>query len=143
MRKAIVVIIGLIFFLSIVIVSLFGMRMQSYTVDIPPERVELLNPEIAERHPDGVLKKYLPLKTEDILPETGLMFQFAWRITPADTTYKEVRFIITELQPEDADKVTLSNEGLLTVYGPVSYIFTITVETTGITHRDSVRVYFI
>ena len=98
MKKATVILIGIIYLASIVIISIFGLKAVIYDEVIPVTSIECLNEtdEKTEVKLDVDGNKIIKIKYEEPGdPETltGTMVQLSWRVLPDNATNKEVRFV--------------------------------------------------
>ena len=104
MKKSTLIVIGIIYIASIVIISVFGLKAVVWDVVTPVTAIECLNEtddKCTVTEEDG--KKFIkikfdePGKLENGVP-TGTMLQLYWRVLPDNATNKEVRFVYnTEL----------------------------------------------
>lgn len=104
MKKSTLIVIGIIYIASIVIISVFGLKAVVWDVVTPVTAIECLNEsddKSTVTEEDG--KKFIkikfdePGKLENGVP-TGTMLQLYWRVLPDNATNKEVRFVYnTEL----------------------------------------------
>lgn len=100
MKKSTLMIIFIIYFASIVLISVFGMRAIIHTEVVPVQKVECLNEtddKVNVEIEDG--KKVIKVKFTtpgDEQTLSGTMVQLFWRVTPDDATDKAVEFIYTE-----------------------------------------------
>lgn len=100
MKKSTLTIILVIYFASIVVISVFGMRAIIYTEVVPVQKVECLNEtdeNVSVQIQDGkkVIKvKYTTPGNEQTL--SGTMVQLFWRVTPDNATDKKVEFVYAE-----------------------------------------------
>ena len=100
MKKSTLLVIGIIYIASIVVISIFGLKTVIWDVVIPVKSIECLNTSddkaTVEETADG--KKFIKIKygepgsIEDGIP-TGTMLQLEWRVLPDNATTKEVRFV--------------------------------------------------
>ena len=112
MKKSILVLIGLIYFASILLVGIYGLQYKQFNQIVYATSVEVTNPaDKYATNPDTgeKIKTYFIYKDED----TGLrQFQINWRIEPIETvTNKNVRFIY-----DSSTKYTVSKTGLVEFY---------------------------
>ena len=108
MKKTTIVLIGLIYFVSIILVGVYGLQYKQFNQIVYATSVEVTNPpedytvdeETGER-----IKTYFVEKDK----ETGLrLFQIDWRIEPIETvTNKDVKFKFVN------PNVTISETGLV------------------------------
>lgn len=124
MKKATLIVIGIIYLASIVIISVFGLKSVIYNEVIPVTSIECLN-ETDENSTvtisDGKKLIKVPF-TEPGDPETltGTMVQLTWRVLPDNATTKNVRFVYdTNLTRVNFIKDDEGNElGLILFTGP-------------------------
>lgn len=113
MKKTTIVLIGLIYFVSIILVGVYGLQYKQFNQIVYASSVEVINPtdKFATDPTTGEkIKTYIIYMDED----TGLrQFQIDWRIQPIETvTNKNVRFIY-----ESNDNYSVSDTGLVEFYG--------------------------
>lgn len=93
MNKLSVFAIILVFILSIVFVSFFGMKINFYEVKVYAEKIDILNDDI-KIQPTGM--KSIPIKFNDskYFDSTigKIIYQIEWRVLPDNTTHKDVTF---------------------------------------------------
>lgn len=97
MKKSVVILIGLIYAASIVLVSFFGLQYKKFNEIVYVSSVEVINEphKIATDKETGEqIKTYFVYRDD----ATGLRtFQIEWRVEPIETvTNKNVKFIYTE-----------------------------------------------
>lgn len=103
MKKSTLMVIGIIYIASIVVISVFGLKTVIWDVVIPVKSIECLNTSddrsAVEETDDG--KKFIKIKygepgvIEDGVPK-GTMLQLLWRVLPDNATTKEVRFVYNQ-----------------------------------------------
>ena len=138
MKKSTLIVIGIIYIASIVIISVFGLKAVVWDVVTPVTAIECLN-ETDDKSTvtmeDG--KKFIeikfdkPGKLENGVP-TGTMLQLYWRVLPDNATNKEVRFVYnTELTRANFIKNDDGTElGLILFSGKIKFDLSI-VSTDG------------
>ena len=105
MKKSTLLVIGIIYIASIVVISIFGLKTVVWKVVVPVTSIECLN--VSDDHADVSEtddgKKFIKIKygepgvIEDGVPK-GTMLQLLWRVLPDNATEKKVRFVYnTEL----------------------------------------------
>lgn len=97
MKKAVMIIIGIVYLASIVIISIFGMRSVVFNEIIPVSKIECINVtddkiNVSEENNIKIIKiKYdKPANTET---NEGTMVQLEWRVLPDNATTKDVKFV--------------------------------------------------
>ena len=105
MKKSTLIVIGIIYIASIVLISVFGMKAVVWDVVTPVTAIECLNESDDKSdvsiNSDGnkliKIKFEEPGKLENGVP-TGTMLQLYWRVLPDDATTKTIKFVYnTEL----------------------------------------------
>lgn len=138
MKKSTLIVIGIIYIASIVIISVFGLKAVVWDVVTPVTAIECLNEtddKCTVTEEDG--KKFIKIKfqeegkLENGVP-TGTMLQLYWRVLPDNATNKEVRFVYnTELTRANFIKNSDGTElGLILFSGKVKLDLSI-VSTDG------------
>lgn len=100
MKKATMILIGIVYLASIVIISIFGMKSVVYNEIIPVSKIECLNEtdsksEVTDSGNKKIIKvKYTTPGNAETL--TGTMVQLSWRVLPDNATTKNVKFIYDE-----------------------------------------------
>ena len=131
MKKSVVIIIGVIYALSIVIVTLFGLNFQTFNTITYVTQVDIID-ENANSNSDGM--KYVSLSPDE---EGKREYQLAWKVTPDNATNKSVSF------DYDTSKafVSIDENGLVTFAEPG--VITVTVKATdGTSCSDKIKIYF-
>ena len=100
MRKSTIIMIAIVYIASIVIISLFGLKMSVYNEFIPVSKIICLNES------DDVISKELngdsiTLKTKFTEPynktlQKGTMIQLYWKVDPDNASKKDVKFVYDE-----------------------------------------------
>ena len=98
MKKFSVILIGFIYIASIVVISVFGLRAESYTIVVPVTKIECTNETDSntEVSINNAGKKVIKVKYgEPGNPETlsGTMIQLTYKVYPDDATNKDVKFV--------------------------------------------------
>ena len=133
MRKSTLLVIGIIYIASIVIVSMFGLKSVVYDVTIPVLNVECINKTIGNVFvDDSKAQKVIKVKfTEagDIESLDGTVLQLEHRVLPDDATNKEVRYEFDrDRYPQvKMHKVGDRETGAIVFTSPV--LFTITIRS--------------
>ena len=109
MKKSTIILIGLIYFASIILVGIYGLQYKTFNQIVYATSVEVINePDklATVEGSDEKIKTYFVYKDKD----TGLrQFQIEWHIQPIETvTNKNVRFIY-----ESGKGFTVSDTGLV------------------------------
>lgn len=97
MKKATLIIIGLIYVASIVIVSMFGLNAIVYKKNIPVLSIECVNETIGQVYVDDSKEKKVIRITftepGDLESLTGTILQLEFRVLPDDASDKSVRYV--------------------------------------------------
>jgi len=136
MKKTTVVLIGLIYFVSIILVGVYGLQYKQFNQVVYATSVKVINPtDKYATDPDTgeQIKTYFVYKDED----TGLrQFQIDWRIDPIETvTNKKVRFIY-----QSSPNYKISETGLVEFFGQDVITITI-VPDDGSNCQDKIMIY--
>ena len=97
MKKAVMMIIGVIYLASIVVISIFGMRSVVHNEIIPVTKIECLN-QTNEKYEVQILDdgtKLIKVKfttPADITNMEGTMLQIDWKVYPDNATNKDIKF---------------------------------------------------
>ena len=131
MKKSVVIIIGVIYGLSIVLVTLFGLRAQTFNDIVYVNQVEIVE-ELASFRSDGL--KYIMLSPD----ENGeRKYQIVWKVTPDNATNSAVTFDYDKTKPN----VTVDENGLVTFNSSGAVIVTVTAKD-GTSKSDSIMIIF-
>lgn len=134
MKKSVVILIGVIYGLSIVLVTLFGLRYQSFNDIVYVSKIEVIEKN-ASYLSDG--SKYVNLPVGE---DGTCQYQLVWQITPDNPTNGDVYFNYDTSNP----RVTVDENGLVTFTSEGfndSILITITAsDGTGVS--DSIRLRF-
>lgn len=114
MKKSVVILIAVIYVSSIIVVTFFGLKHNTFFNDIKVAQVEITNDDVKYTR-DG--QKYV------VLPPGENTYQIEYSVSPSDAVNKEVKFIIEE---ESKSKVTVDENGLVTFNESVT-IFSVVV----------------
>ena len=152
MKKSTLIVIGIIYIASIVIISIFGLKTKIYDQVIPVSSIECLNETDSKSTvtttADG--KKLIRVKYDEPgrLDEHGVprgtMVQISYRVLPDNATNKDVRFVYnTELTRANFLKNTDGEEmGLILFTGKVKLDLSIvSVDGTRVTEDIVIWVY--
>ena len=111
MKKSVLIVIGLVYIASILIIGFFGMRQVVYSNIIYVREIECINEEARD------MGDYKMIIVDYIEGNTGV--QLSYRVTPDDATSKDVRFIYDENQTvatvTDLGTVVFNSPGLIVV----------------------------
>ena len=111
MKKSVLIVIGLVYIASILIIGFFGMRQVVYSNIIYVREIECINEEARD------MGDYKMIIVDYIEGNTGV--QLSYRVTPDDATNKDVRFIYDENQTvatvTDLGTVVFNSPGLIVV----------------------------
>jgi hypothetical protein len=137
MKKAVWILIGVIYCAGIVLVSIFGMALRSYDVIVYPESVEFINEGIVSvpnLDKPGESLRILTVKVPSAgeYPAEGLRFQLQWRVAPDNVTSKAVTFTISLPADKDGNiNAEIGADGMLTFKKYFADQFKVTVYTAG------------
>lgn len=116
MKKSVIVLIGIIYILAIVVVSFFGLKIETFNETIYVSDVHYINEDI-KISPDGT--KYVVITYVDD-PDNPTSYQLEWRVDPDDATRKIVSFAYDESKSfvtvNEFGAVIFSSKGSITVY---------------------------
>ncbi len=87
MKKSVVMMIGIIYVLSVALVSFFGLQYKIYNEKVYVERIEILNSDIKI---DGDGGKYVTIRPNE---NGDRIYQLEWRVYPDNATNKAIDFI--------------------------------------------------
>ena len=111
MKKSVVILIGLIYVASILVVTFFGLKHNTFFDDIVVENVEIINEGIRYTR-DG--QKYI------VISPGETTFQIEYKVTPEDAVNKIVSFVIDSQNSiatvDENGLVTFSDIGSVIVY---------------------------
>ena len=132
MKKSVVIIIGVIYGLSIICVTLFGLKHKSFNEIIYVSQVEIIEENANIRQSDGT--KYIVLSPDD----NGVrQYQLVWVVSPDNANDTSVTI--------DYDKqkknVSIDENGLVTFTAPGSVDVTIT-SCDGTQASDTIKIIF-
>lgn len=125
MRKSVILLIGIIFIASVVVINFFGMKMAVYNEVVQVETVKCLNENDPENNVEidtFESKKLIKVKfgepaNKDSL--TGTMLQLEYRVYPDNASNKEVKFVYAATTPnvEFYKNADGKETGLILFYG--------------------------
>ena len=128
MKKSVVIIIGVIYALSIVFVTLFGLKHNSFNEIIYVSQVEIIE-ENASYSSNGT--KYLMLTPD----ENGVcQYQLVWTVSPDNATNSNVTFNYDKQK----NYVSVDENGLVTFTSQGAVIVTITA-ADGTSNSDTIQ----
>lgn len=129
MKKSVVIIIAVIYGLSIIVVTLFGLQHKSFNEIVYVSQIEIIE-ENASYHQDG--SKYIMITPDE---SGGCQYQLVWMVTPDNATNKDVTFNY------DTQKsyVTVDENGLVTFTNQGSVTITITA-ADGTSQSDTIQI---
>ena len=87
MKKSVVMMIGIIYVLSVALVSFFGLQYKIYNEKVYVERIEILNSDVKI---DDEGMKYVTIRPDE---SGNRIYQLEWRVYPDNATNKTVDFI--------------------------------------------------
>ena len=90
MKKSVLIVIGLVYIASILIIGFFGMRQVVYSNIIYVKEIECINEEARD------MGSYKMIVVDYVEGNTGV--QLSYRVTPDDATNKDVQFVYNEEQ---------------------------------------------
>ena len=116
MKKSVIILIGIIYILAIVVVSFFGLKIETFNETVYVEKVEFTNEEI-KIAADG--SKYVVIEysyEEDELTT----YQLEWHVYPDDASRKIVEFLYDKTKTtgtvNEFGTVIFNKKGAITVY---------------------------
>lgn len=115
MKKSVIILIGIIYLASVVLVNFYGMEARSFNPVVYTESIELLNDDI-ELKDDGT--PYAVIEGADA---DGLWhYQVQYRITPDDVTDTTVDYTLLSSNPnvtidEENNIITFEKRGMVTI----------------------------
>lgn len=117
MKKSVIIIIGVIYIASIVLIGFFGMKITAYDEILYVTKIECLN-QNATTSSDGTLTLMFNYDSSKS-PEENVL-QIEWKVYPEDASNKRVAFVYdVDSKVGSVDKygrVFLKKKGLLLVY---------------------------
>jgi hypothetical protein len=138
MKKSVVIIIGVIYALSIVFVTLFGLNHNSFNEIIYVSQVEIIDDNASFRE-DGSKYRMLPVNADGTCE-----YQLVWTVSPENVSNGNVTFNYDK----SLSYVTVDEKGLVTFTGESAYggqgSVTITITAAdGSGQSDSILLIFI
>ena len=131
MKKSVVIIIGVIYGLSIILVTLFGLKHKTFNEIIYVSQVEIIE-EKASYSGDGT--KYIVLYPDD---EGNRQYQLNWVVSPDNATNDKVTFNYDKQKSH----VSVDENGLVTFTAKGSIDITITA-SDGTSQSDTIKIVF-
>lgn len=132
MKKSVVISIGIIYALSIFLVTFFGLKHQTFNEIIYVSQVEIIE-ENASFTQSGL--KYITLYADE---DGKREYQLVWKVTPDDANNAEVDFVF-DTQNEN---VSVSEDGLVTFTSKGSVDVTV-ISTDGTRQKDTIKIIFL
>ena len=131
MKKSVVILIGVIYGLSIIVVTLFGLNFQTFNDITYVTQVNIIEPD-AKYNNSGL--KYIMLTPDE---DGKREYQIKWSVTPDNATNKAVSFSY------DTTKtfVNVDKNGLVTFSEP-GFITVRVRAMDGTSFSDEIRIYF-
>ena len=143
MKKATLIMIFVIYLVSIVLISFFGLKAKVYEEVIPVTQIECLNTsddKTTVTENDGLkvieVKFIGPGNIENL---TGTILQLYWRVSPDNATNVDVQFIYNEELEREGAFTFVKRQGKdigLIVFNEICQ-FAVTIESTDGTRVDS------
>lgn len=131
MKKSVVISIGIIYALSIFLVTFFGLKHQSFNEIIYVSQVEIIE-ENASYTSSGV--KYIVLSPDE---NGNRQYQIKWKVTPEDAHNVKVDFVYDTQKKH----VNVDENGLVTFTSSGSVDVKV-VATDGTTISDTIKIIF-
>lgn len=131
MKKSVVILIGVIYGLSILLVTFFGLKHKSFNEIIYVSQVEIIEPK-ASYTSSGL--KYIVLNPD----ENGKReYQLMWKVSPEDAHNTQVDFVYDTQKKH----VSIDENGLVTFTTSGSVDITI-MATDGTSQSDTIKIIF-
>ena len=131
MKKSVVISIGIIYALSIFLVTFFGLRHKSFNEVIYVSQIEIIEPN-ASFMSDGT--KYIVLSPD----ENGKReYQLVWTVTPDNATNSKVTFNYDKQK----SNVSVDENGLVTFTSKGSVDVSVTA-ADGTSQSDTIKIIF-
>ena len=92
MKKSVIILIGVIYILSIAVVSFMGLKIDTFEETVYVQKIEITN-EGVKTAPNGELYIVIPFNSDS---DDGTVFQLEWRVYPDYATLGAVKFIYDE-----------------------------------------------
>ena len=123
MKRSVIVLIGIIYILAIVVVSFFGLKIETFNETKYVESVEITNMDmectIEDDNGKCIGEKYVVITYVDD-PDNPTSYQLEWHVYPDDATRKIVSFAYDESKSfvtvNEFGAVIFSAKGSITVY---------------------------
>lgn len=128
MKKSVVIIIGLIYGLSIIAVTLFGLKHKTFNEIVYVSQVEIIEDNASYKQ-DG--SKYLMLTPDE---NGNCQYQLVWTISPDNATNQQVSFNYDKQQ----SFVTVDENGLVSFTGQGAITISITA-ADGTSQSDKIQ----
>lgn len=132
MKKSVIIIIGVIYGLSIVMVTLFGLKHKVFNEIVYVSQVEIVD-EFANYTENGT--KYVVLFPDE---EGKREYQLKWNVSPDNATSKRVMFSYDKQK----DFVSVDENGLVTFTSSGAITVTVMAQD-GSSQSDSIQIIFI
>lgn len=116
MKKSVIIIIGVIYIASIVLIGFLGMKITSYDEIFYVNKIECINENAVEKE-DG--SKSIEFIYDENLPPEENVVQIFWKVYPEDATNRRVEFMYDKESKvgyvDNNGRVWLKRVGTLTV----------------------------
>lgn len=132
MKKSVILLIGVIYILAIVVVSFFGLKVETFNDTIYVDAVTITNDDIKPGFEDKIVVIYFD--NDD--PENPTSYQINWKVTPDDATRKFVKFIIEE----NKQNIATVNEFGTVIFKKKGTVIVYVTSTDGTAKRDSITI---
>ena len=110
MKKTVIILIGIIYAASIFLVTFYGSKTETNTLDIvPATEIEIVGDGIGTLE-DG--SKFVSL-SKPLTPDESLTYQINFKLTPENATSKTVFY---EIDQEFTDTASVDENGLVTIF---------------------------
>ena len=131
MKKSVIVLIGIIYAASIVLVTFFGLKYATYEPEeIPVDEIKIITTDANnEIQTDDAGAKYVILYAK-------ATFQIEYELSPSNASNKKVDFVI------DSDVATIDENGLVTFTEEGSAKIYV-VSTDGTRKSDFIEIYYL
>lgn len=118
MKKSVIILIGLIYITSIILVGFFGTKIGTYDVVVYAEKIEVLNKDVKTLSGQKILTfDFIPYENEQ---DNINYIQLDWKVTPENATNIGVIFSyasnITHASVSPLGIVYFKSKGSITVY---------------------------
>lgn len=132
MKKSVILLIGVIYILAIVVVSFFGLKVETFNDTVYVEAVTITNEDIKPGFEDKTVVIYF--NNDD--PENPTSYQINWRVTPDDASRKIVKFIIEEKK----QSIATVNEFGTVIFKKKGTVIVYVTATDGSAKKDSITI---